>query len=60
MLPQSYKLSHAFYLNNLLQVWFIGNQRDQVPLFRYINWSYEVSHLVRESKVLVDNKYLMR
>ena len=30
MLPQSYEFSHGFCLNNFLQVWLIGNQRDQV------------------------------
>ena len=46
MLPQSYTFSHGLCLNNFLQVWLIGNQRDQVLLFRYINWADEVSHLV--------------
>ena len=60
MLPQSYKFSRGLCLNNFLQFWFIGNQRDQVPPFKYINWDDEVSHLVRERKVLWDMKYLMR
>ena len=38
----------------------IGNQRYQVPPFRYINCDDEVSLLVRGSKVLGDMKYLMR
>ena len=60
MLPQSYEFSHGLCLNNLLQVLLIGNQRDQAPSFRYINWEYEVSRLVRGGKVLGDMKYLMR
>ena len=47
MLPQSYEFSHGLCLNNFLQVLLIGNQRDQVPPFRYIDWDDEVSHLVR-------------
>ena len=43
MLPQSYGFWHGLCLNNLLRVWFIGNQRDQVPLFRYINPYNKVS-----------------
>ena len=38
----------------------MGNQRDQVPLFRYINQADKVSHLVVVMKVLGDMKYLMR
>ena len=38
MLPQYYKFSHGLCLNNFLQVWLIGNQLNQVNLFRYINW----------------------
>ena len=38
----------------------MGNQRDQVPPFRYINQDDEVSHLVRGMKVLGNMKYLMR
>ena len=38
----------------------MGNQRDQVLPFRYINQADEVSRLVRRSKVLDDMKYLMR
>ena len=60
MLTQSYKFSHNLCLNNFPQVWFIGNQRDQVYPFRYINWADEVSHLVRGGKLLRDMKYLMR
>ena len=60
MLIQSYNFSHGLCLNNLFQVWFIGNQRDHVTPFRYINPDDEVSHLVRGSKVLGDIKYLMR
>ena len=60
MIPQPYKFSHSLCLNNLLQVWLMGNQRYQVNLFRYSNCSDEVSHLVIERKVLGDMKYLMR
>ena len=60
MLTQSYKFSHDVCLNNVLQVWLIGNQRYQIPPFRYIKWADEVSILVRGSKVLGDMKYLMR
>ena len=52
MIPQFLNISLGLCLNNLLQVWFICNQRDQVPLFRYINWDYEVSRLVVGRKVL--------
>ena len=51
MLPQSYKFSDGLCLNNFLQVWLIGNQRDQDPPFRYINQAGEVSHLVRGRKI---------
>ena len=54
MLPQSYKFSHSLFLNHFLQVLIIFNQRDQVPLFRYINWDDEVSRLVGGRKVLGD------
>ena len=37
MILQSYTFSHGLCLNNFLQFWLICNQRDQVPLFRYIN-----------------------
>ena len=47
MLPQSYKVSHGLSLNNFLQVWLIGNQRDRVPSFRCINQADGVYHLVR-------------
>ena len=60
MFPQSYKISHYLCLNNFLQVWLIGNQRYQVPLFKYINHYGDVSHLVRGNKVLGGMKYLMR
>ena len=60
MLPQPYKFSHDLCLNNLLQFWLICNQRDQVPLFIYINWDDELSHLDMVSKVLGDMKYLTR
>ena len=60
MFPQSSKFPHGLFLNNLLQVLFIGNQRDQVTPFRYINLYDEVYSLVRGSKVLVDMKCLMR
>ena len=60
MLRQPYKYSHKLCLNDLLQVSLIVNIRDQVPLFRYINWAVEVYHLVIGSKVLGDIKYLMR
>ena len=60
MLPQSYKVSHGFCLNDFLQVLFMGNQRDHVTPFRYINWSDGVSHLVRGRKVIGNLKYLLR
>ena len=60
MLPQSYKSSHSLCFNSFLQVWLIGNQRDQIPPFRYINCSDELSYLVRGSKLLEDMKYVMR
>ena len=59
MLTQSYKIFTAFLLNNLLQVWFICNQRYQVPLFRYINWYGDVYILAVGRKVLGDMKYLI-
>ena len=59
MLPRSYKFSHGLCLNNFLQVFSIGNQRDQVTPFIYINPVDEVSNLVRGRKVLGDTKYLM-
>ena len=59
MLPQSYTFSHGFCLNNLPQVWLIGNQRDQIPLLRYINQADEVPHLVIGRKLTGDMKYLM-
>ena len=60
MIPQSYKGSHKLCLDNLLQVFSIGNQRDQVTLFIYINQANKVSYLVRGRKLLGDMKYLMR
>ena len=60
MLPQYYRFSHGLCLNNFLQVWFIFNQMDQVPPFRYINRNDEVYILVRRRKVLGYMKYLMR
>ena len=60
MLPQSYELAHGLFLNNVLQVWFICGQRDQVPVFIYNNWDDEVSRLIRGKKLLGDMKYLMR
>ena len=60
MFPQSYKSSHNLCLDNFLQVLSIGNQRDQVTPFIYINGSDEVSHLVRGRKVLEDMKYITR
>ena len=60
MLHQSHEFSHGLSLNNLLQVWLIGNQRYQVPPSRYINYDDEVSNLVRLRKVIQDIKYLMR
>ena len=59
MLHHSYKFSHGLFLNNFLQVWLIGNQRDPVPPFIYVNWADEVSHLVRIRKVIEKIKYLM-
>ena len=60
MLPQSYIFSHRLCLNHFLQVWLIGDKRDQVTLFRYINHADEVSHLVRVRKVRGDMKDLLR
>ena len=59
MLPQSYKISHSLCLNNFLQVWLIGNKRDQVYPFIYINMYGEVYHLVKGRKVIGDIQYLM-
>ena len=47
-------------MNNLFQVWFIGNQRNQVTPSRYINQADEVSRFVRGRKLLGDIKFLMR
>ena len=52
MLPHSYTFSHVFCLNNLLQFWFIVNQRYQVPPFIYINRADEVYYLVRGREVI--------
>ena len=52
MLPQFYKFSHGLCLYNFLQVWLIGNQRDQVPPLRYVNQDDGVSNLVIGCKVL--------
>ena len=60
MLPQSYKFFQDLCLYNFLQVLLIGNQRDQVPPFRYINQDDEVYHLVIGKKVIGDMEYLMR
>ena len=59
MLPQSYKISHGLCLNNFPQVSLIGNQRDPVPLFIYVNQADEVSHFVRRRKVIQEMKCLM-
>ena len=59
MLPQSYNFSRDLCLNNFLQFFSIGNQKDQVNPFRYIIWADEVSNLVRGRKVLGDMKYLL-
>ena len=60
MLPQYHKFSQSLSLNNPLQVLLIGNQRDQVPLFIYINHAAGVYSFVRGSKVIGDMKYLTR
>ena len=60
MFPQSYNLSHGLCLNNVLQFLLIGNQRYQVPPFRYIHRTDGVSHLVRGRKVLRDMTFSMR
>ena len=60
MFPHSYNFYQNLCLNNFLLVLLIGNQRDQVTPFRYINRYDEVYHLVRGRKVLGDMKYLMR
>ena len=52
IIPRSYTFSHGLCLNNFLQVWFMCNQRDQVPPFIYINWADRVSHFVRGWKVI--------
>ena len=59
MLPQPHGFFHGHCLNNFLRVLLIGNQRYQVPPFRYINSYDEVYHLVTGRKVLEDMKYLM-
>ena len=60
MLLQYHTFSHGLCFNNFLQVLLIGNKRDKVPPFRYINQSDEVSHFFRGRKLLGDMKYLMR
>ena len=60
MLPQFYKFSHGLCLNNFLQLWLMGNQRYQPPVFRYIDHTDGVSHLVIGRKVSGDMKYLTR
>ena len=59
MLPNYYKSSHVFCLNNFLQVCLIGNQRYHFTPFRYINWDDEVYNLVIGIKVRGDMKYLI-
>ena len=59
MFPQSYKFYRGLCLNNLLQVWLIFNQRDQVRMFRHINQYNGVSRLVKGCKFLGDMKHLM-
>ena len=60
MLSHSYEFSQGLCLNHHLQVWLIGDQRYQVPLFIYINPDDDMSCLVIVSKVLGATKYLMR
>ena len=60
MINQFFKFSHGLCFNNSLQVLFIGNQRYQIPLFRYINWADKLSYLVRGSKVVGYIKYSIR
>ena len=60
ILSHSYKFSHGLCLNNFFQVLLKGNERDQVPPFRYINQADKVSPLVIVTRVLGDMKYLMR
>ena len=60
ILPQSKNFSHGLCLDNFLQVLLIGNKKDQVPPFRYINQDDYLSCLVRGRKVLEYMKYLMR
>ena len=59
MLPRSCTFSHGLCLDNLLQVFLIGNQRDQVTPFVYNNRADEVNDLVRGRKLLEVKKYLM-
>ena len=56
MLPHSYTFADGFSLNNLLQVWVMGNQRYCVHPSRYINQNDELYCLVRGGKVLGDMK----
>ena len=60
MLPQSYEFSHGLCLNNFLQVLLVGNQRDQIPPFIYINQDYGVSCFFRRVKGLEYMIYLFR
>ena len=53
-------MSHGLCLNNFLQVWLIGVQRDQVTPFIYNDQDVEVTYSVRGGKVLGDMKYLIR
>ena len=59
IIPQYYKFYLGLCMKIFPQVLLIGNQRYQVPLFRYINRSDEVSHLVRVGKVIWYMKYFM-
>ena len=60
MLPQLYKFSYGLCLNNFHQIWLIGNERNQVPPFIYVNRADEISYLVMGRKALGYMKYLMR
>ena len=52
MLPQSNAFSHGLSLNNVSNVWLIGNLSDQVLLFRYINQDDKFYPLVVGRKLL--------
>ena len=52
MPPQYYKFSHVLCLNDFLHVLLLSNQRDQIPLLRYLNRGYEVFHLVMGRKLI--------